>query len=94
MDPNVQVAIATVVGTTVTTFGIVLVALINARRSKDDEDDSDKDRPDNVLALMQALILENARKESTIVSVTQENSELKRVNAELSVKLEEKERST
>jgi hypothetical protein len=87
MDPNVQVAIATVMGTAVTTLGIVIVALINARKTKADDDSPDKDSPDNVLALMQALILENARKESTIVLLTQKVDELK-------AKLEEKERST
>lgn len=75
MDANVQVAVATVVGTLITTLGVVAVALINSRRSRDD--DSSPQDNDEVLELVQALVRENARKEQTIVRLRAENSRLK-----------------
>lgn len=64
MDPNVQVAVATVIGTTITTLGVIAVAFINTRRSKTSEDPP-KDNND-ILELVQSLVRENARKEATI----------------------------
>lgn len=64
MDPNVQVAVATVIGTTITTLGVIAVAFINTRRGKTSEE-TPKDNND-VLELVQSLVRENARKEATI----------------------------
>ena len=86
MDPNVQVAIATVIGTAITTLGIVVVALINSRRGGDkdeSEDKKDETAPDNNLKLIEALVMENARKESTIVRLTDRVSVLEAENAQL-----------
>lgn len=77
MDPNVQVAIATVIGTTITTLGVIGVALINARRGKNGDGDPKEKSHDELLNLLQSLILENARKEATIVSLKKENEKLR-----------------
>lgn len=79
MDPNVQVAIATVIGTLITTFGIVAVAFINRRGGQDDgvDDPDSKSSNQDVLILMQSLVLENARKEATITSLQKEVEKLR-----------------
>lgn len=77
MDPNVQVAIATVIGTTITTFGVIAVAFINTRRSNKEGEKPSNDNND-VLELVQSLVRENARKEATIIRLRQEVAALKR----------------
>lgn len=83
MDPNVQVAIATVVGTTITTLGVIIVALISSRRNKDDDQEDPKPKPnEETFALLQSLILENARKEKALESLKAENVRLRALLAE------------
>ena len=94
MDPNVQVAIATVIGTAITTLGIVVVALINSKRGSgkgegdDSKDESTQEDPQN-LELIRSLILENARKEATIVRLREENVSLKEKLADRNVPKED-----
>lgn len=97
MDPNVQVAIATVIGTTITTLGIVAVAFINRGKGGQDDgvDDPDSKSSDpDVLTLVQSLILENARKEKAIVNKDKTIESLKRENEKLRNQLAATEGST
>lgn len=75
MDPNVQVAIATVIGTMVTTLGVVIVALINVRRN--DKKDDDPPTDDDTHELVKALLRENIGHERTIAEQKIEIADLK-----------------
>jgi len=79
MDPNVQTAIATVITAAISTLGIVLVAMINTRskNSKAEKEEESKEDESETLELLRALVLENARKEATIVRQRKEIEKLK-----------------
>lgn len=75
MDANVQVAVATVLSAAITTLGVIVVALINRRKTQREEEEP-KDSSE-ILELVQSLVRENARKEGTIDRLRQENARLK-----------------
>lgn len=78
MDPNVQVALVSVLATTVTTLGVVMVAVINNRRERAGAAsagvEAGLDERD-VLDRMLSLIAENDRKEETITALRKKNRE-------------------
>lgn len=95
MDPNVQVAIATVVGTAITTLGVVVVALIQSRKGsgKDSDDSGDKEKT-GIHAYIQALVLENARYQRSnhdlrekVKDLTKERDNLQAENEDLKKQL-------
>ena len=69
VDPNVQVALASIIGTTILTFGTVVVAVINNRKERVKAASAGVDAAldeRDVLERMLSLIAENDRKEETI----------------------------
>lgn len=82
LDPNVQVALVSIIATSITTLGVILVAVINNRRERARSAHAgvevglnDKD----ILQRLLALIAENERKEQTIVSL---NEKIRKLTAE------------
>jgi cell division protein FtsB len=86
IDPNVQVALVSVIATVITTAGVVAVAIINNRRERGNAAsegvEAALDERD-VLERMLALISENERKEATITGLRKANGQLRAENSEL-----------
>lgn len=91
MDPNVQVALVSVLATLITTAGVIAVAAINNRKERDKAasagveaalDDRD------ILERMLSLIAENERKEATITSLRKKIRELNSEKHDVEVELE------
>lgn len=79
MDPNVQVALVSVLATTVTTLGVVAVAVINNRKERDKAADAGVEAgldERDILERMLSLIAESERKETTIVALRKKVKEL------------------
>ncbi len=79
MDPNIQVALISVLATIVTTAGVVAVAIINNRKERDGAAsagvEAGLDERD-ILGRMLSLITENERKEKHITDLQKEKKEL------------------
>lgn len=76
MDPNVQVALVSVLATLITTAGVVVVAVINNRRERGQAASAGVEAgldEGDVLKRMLSLIAENERKEITINRLRKEN---------------------
>lgn len=86
MDPNLQVALVSVLATLITTFGVVVVAVINNRKERTDAAsagvEAGLDEKD-VLERMLTLIAENERKEASIGRLRAQNETLSAENASL-----------
>lgn len=72
MDPNVQVALVGVIATTITTLGVIVVAVVTSRKERGKAASAGVqaglDERD-VLERMLSLISENERKEDTIAEL-------------------------
>jgi len=79
MNPNTQVALISVIATCITTSGVIIVALINTRKPKEQvEPKSDNSIDDgDVLDRLMALISENERKEKQIANLKEQVRKLK-----------------
>lgn len=79
MNPNTQVALSSVIATSITTSGVIIVALINTRKPKEQvEPKSDNSIDDgDVLDRLMALISENERKEKQIANLKEQVRKLK-----------------
>lgn len=83
MDPNVQVAAIGVFATTITTAGLIAVAIINNKKERAKAATAGVDAgldERSVLGLMFSLMSENERKEEIIQELKQEVFELKTEN--------------
>lgn len=72
IDPNVQVALVTVIATSITTAGVIIVAIINNRKERVKSAGAGVEAgldEKNVLERMLSLIADNERKEKTIVKL-------------------------
>lgn len=80
LDPNVQVALVSVFATTITTLGVIAVAVINNRKERtkaaDVGVDAGLDEKD-VLSRILALIAENDALEKNLIVVTAERDLLR-----------------
>lgn len=83
MDPNLQVALVSVMATLITTLGVVVVAVINNRKERTTAAsagvEAGLDEKD-VLERMLSLISENERKEGSIGRLKGENEVLTEEN--------------
>jgi hypothetical protein len=90
LDPNVQVALVSVIATMITTLGVVSVAVINNRKERDNAAsagvDAGLDEKD-ILERLLSLISENESKEKQIAALENENRLLKMANQELHAEL-------
>jgi len=92
IDPNVQVALVSVFATTITTLGVIAVAMINNRKervrsaSAGVEAGAGLDEKD-ILEQMLSLVAENQRKEDTINLLRKKNKQLTEQNNELRAQL-------
>jgi hypothetical protein len=80
MDPNVQVALVSVLATFITTLGVISVAVINNRKERAKAADAGVEAgldERDVLERMLSLISENERKESALSQARAENEALK-----------------
>jgi len=72
LDPNVQVALVSVIATFITTLGVISVAVINNRKERAKAADAGVEAgldEGDVLKRMLALIAENERKETEITAL-------------------------
>lgn len=79
MDPNVQVALISVLATAVTTFGVVMVALVNNRKERAGAASAGVEAgldAQDILERMLSLVAENDRKEETITGLRKRNRAL------------------
>lgn len=86
LDPNVQVALVSVFATTITTLGVIAVAVINNRKERTKAADvgveAGLDEKD-VLSRILSLISENDALEKSLADVTAERDQLKDENRQL-----------
>lgn len=96
MDPNVQVAYVSIIATTITTLGVIVVAMINNRKERVKAAsagvEAGLDEKD-VLGRMLALISENERKEQTITDLRAKVHVLTTDNRELRAQLREEKKA-
>ena len=87
IDPNGQVALASVLATTITTLGVVAVAYINNRKVANTPtvDDMSKLDEKDVLGRMLYLIADGDRKEEALKAAVLENKALLETNRALLV---------
>lgn len=92
MDPNVQVALVSVIATTITTLGVVMVAVINNRkeRTKAANAGIEAGLDEELLEHLLALIDENNRKEATITTLRRQLRESRAREADLREQLHSK----
>jgi len=92
MDPNVQVALVSVIATTITTLGVVMVAVINNRkeRTKAANAGVEAGLDEELLEHLLALIDENNRKEATITTLRGQLRESRAREADLREQLHSK----
>ena len=86
MDPNVQVALISVFATTITTLGIIMVAVINNRKERTKAANAGVEAgldERDILEKMLSLIDENQRKEATITSLRKQLREARAREADL-----------
>lgn len=99
IDPNVQVALVSVFATTITTLGVISVAMINNRKERTKsatagvEAGAGIDEKD-ILEQMLSLVAENQRKEDTINLLRKKNKQLTEHNNELRAQLRSVGRNT
>lgn len=90
MDPNVQVALVGVIATSITTLGVIVVAVITSRKERGKAASAGVqaglDERD-VLEKMLSLISENERKEETISKLETRNKVLTTQLADLRAQL-------
>lgn len=82
MDPNVQVALVSVLATFITTLGVIAVAVINNKRERAKAADAGVEAgldERDVLERMLSLIAENERKEIALTQVRAEKLALEEV---------------
>lgn len=82
MDPNVQVALVSVLATFITTLGVIAVAVINNKRERAKAADAGVEAgldERDVLERMLSLISENERKELALTQVRAEKLALEEV---------------
>jgi hypothetical protein len=80
LDPNVQVALVSVFATTITTLGVIAVAMINNRKERTKAADAGVEAgldEKDVLSRILALITENDALEKEVATVTAERDQLK-----------------
>lgn len=80
LDPNVQVAFVTVIATTISTLGVIVVAIINNRKERAQAASAGVEAgldEQDVLKRMLELLAENGRKEATITSLKAQIRSLK-----------------
>jgi hypothetical protein len=83
LDPNVQVALVSVIATLITTLGVISVAVINNRKERAKAADAGVDAgldEGDVLKRMLALIAENERKETSITELKIAKQDLEEEN--------------
>lgn len=93
MDPNVQVALVSVIATTITTLGVVMVAVINNRKERTKAANAGVEAcldEGEVLEKLLALIDENNRKEATITTLRRQLRESRAREADLREQLHSK----
>lgn len=93
MDPNVQVALISVFATTITTLGVVMVAVINNRKERTKAASAGVEAgldEGEVLEKLLNLMDENRRKEATIVSLRARAKKAETENADLRAQLKSK----
>lgn len=92
MDPNVQVALVSVIATTITTLGVVMVAVINNRkeRTKAANAGVEAGLDEELLEHLLELIDENNRKEATITTLRRQLRESRAREADLREQLHSK----
>jgi hypothetical protein len=90
LDPNVQVALVSVFATTITTLGVIAVAVINNRKERAKAADAGVDAgldEKDVLTRILTLIAENDDKTQKIVTITADrdrlNDEVRQLRAEV-----------
>jgi hypothetical protein len=91
MDPNVQVALVGVFATTITTMGVIFVAMINNRKERGKAAEAGVDAAldeRDILERLLGLITENQRKEAHIQQLQAERNALLVENQTLKAKLE------
>lgn len=80
LDPNVQVALVSVFATTITTLGVIAVAVINNRKERTKAADAGVEAgldEKDVLSRILALISENDVLEKSVVEITAERDQLR-----------------
>jgi hypothetical protein len=80
LDPNVQVALVSVFATTITTLGVIAVAVINNRKERTKAADAGVEAgldEKDVLSRILALISENDGLEKNLAIVTADRDQLK-----------------
>lgn len=90
IDPNVQVALVSVIATAITTVGVIAVAIINNRKERSKAASAGVEAAldeRDVLEKMLSLINENDRKETTITSLRKQLREAKAEISELRAQL-------
>lgn len=96
MDPNVQVALVSVFATTITTLGVIAVAVLNNRKERVKAAsagvEAGLDEKD-ILTKMLALIAENERKEHTITELREKVRTLTADNRGLRAQLREENKN-
>lgn len=83
LDPNVQVALVSVIATFITTLGVIGAAVLNNRKERANAADAGVEAgldEGDVLKRMLALIAENERKETTISHLRLEKGALEEEN--------------
>lgn len=96
MDPNVQVALVSVLATLITTGGVVIVAVINNKKERGKAASAGVEAgldEKNVLDRMLSLIAENERKENTITDLRKKVLNLTQSNNQLRAQLREEKRN-
>lgn len=96
MDPNVQVALVSVIATMITTIGVVVVAVINNRKERGNAASAGVEaglEESVVLERMFSLVEENSRKETTIKELREQNTKLRSDNNALRAQLRKKEQN-
>lgn len=90
LDPNVQVAVVSVFATTITTLGVIAVAVINNRKERTKAADAGVDAgldEKDILARILALIADNDEKDKIIIAVRAERDQLQDDNRKLRAEL-------
>lgn len=79
LDPNVQVALVSVIATFITTLGVIAVAVINNRKERAKAADAGVEAgldERDVLTRILSLIAENDEKDKVIVEITADKKRL------------------
>lgn len=98
IDPNVQVALVSVFATSITTLGVIVVAMINNRKERVKSASAGVEAgvgidERDILEQMLSLVAENQRKEETITDLRKKVKRLTETNTELRAQLRTGRRS-